>query len=163
MFHSIEEFLTIWQAETDNTEKLFKLFTDASLDQRVCDGGRTLGRLANHIIETLSEMPCKLGLPIEESTANYTTAHEIVTAYQQANTKFVDALESTWNDDDLDRVTNMYGEDWRNGYSLFVLLTHQAHHRAQITVLMRQAGLPVVGVYGPSKEEWEQMAMPAMP
>jgi len=37
---------------------------------------------------------------------------------------------------------------------------HQTHHRAQMTVLMRQAGLKVPGVYGPSREEWSQMGMP---
>ena len=35
------------------------------------------------------------------------------------------------------------------------LIRHQAHHRGQMTVLMRQAGLPVPGVYGPAREEWK--------
>ena len=29
-----------------------------------------------------------------------------------------------------------------------------------MTVLMRQTGLPVPGVYGPSLEEWEAYGMP---
>jgi uncharacterized damage-inducible protein DinB len=40
---------------------------------------------------------------------------------------------------------------------LTVLLRHEIHHRAQMTVLMRQAGLRVPGVYGPSREEWAAM------
>jgi uncharacterized damage-inducible protein DinB len=32
-----------------------------------------------------------------------------------------------------------------------------------MTVLMRQAGLPVPGVVGPSKEEWAAMGMPVQP
>ena len=28
------------------------------------------------------------------------------------------------------------------------------HHRGQMTILMRQAGLLVPGMYGPSKDEW---------
>jgi uncharacterized damage-inducible protein DinB len=44
----------------------------------------------------------------------------------------------------------------------FVLITHQIHHRAQMTVLMRLAGLKVPGVCGPAKEEWKAMGMPAM-
>lgn len=43
----------------------------------------------------------------------------------------------------------MYGEIWARGLTLFYLITHQAHHRGQMTVLMRQAGLPVPGIYGP--------------
>jgi len=56
----------------------------------------------------------------------------------------------------------MYGEVWKNGATLFILVTHQAHHRGQMTVLMRQAGLKVIGVYGPAKEEWLQMNMEPM-
>ena len=48
----------------------------------------------------------------------------------------------------------MYGDKWKRGITLNVLITHQAHHRGQMTVLMRQAGLKVPGVYGPSREEW---------
>ena len=32
------------------------------------------------------------------------------------------------------------------------LINHQNHHRGQMTVLMRQAGLTVPGVYGPAKK-----------
>ena len=51
---------------------------------------------------------------------------------------------------------------WKNGFSLFVIVSHQAHHRGQVRVLMRQAGLSVVGIYGPTREEWASMNMPAM-
>lgn len=162
MFHSLNEFLKIWEYESDSTLKLFRLLTDDALQQKVNEGGRTLGRLANHIIETLSEMPHRLGLPIAEQQADFHTAAEIVQAYEKANNDLMAALKANWSDADLEKETNMYGEHWKNGYSLFVLLTHQAHHRGQITVLMRQAGLPVIGVYGPAKEEWAQMNMPAM-
>jgi uncharacterized damage-inducible protein DinB len=41
-------------------------------------------------------------------------------------------------------------------------MKHEIHHRAQMTVLMRQAGLKVPGLYGPAKEEWSQYNMPPM-
>ncbi len=41
-----------------------------------------------------------------------------------------------------------------------ILLLHQTHHRGQMTVLMRQAGLPVAGMYGPTKEDWAKYGMP---
>jgi uncharacterized damage-inducible protein DinB len=56
----------------------------------------------------------------------------------------------------------MYGEKWKLGKILFSLVTHQAHHRAQMTVLIRFVGLKVPGIYGPSKEEWAAFGMPAM-
>ena len=39
------------------------------------------------------------------------------------------------------------------GMAVLVMLHHEIHHRGQMTVLMRQAGLPVPGVYGPAKDE----------
>jgi uncharacterized damage-inducible protein DinB len=55
----------------------------------------------------------------------------------------------------------MYGEKWTRGFTLYVLIAHQSHHRGQMTVLMRQAGLKVPGVCGPSKEEWAAYGMAA--
>jgi uncharacterized damage-inducible protein DinB len=56
----------------------------------------------------------------------------------------------------------MYAERWRKGQVLSVLIRHQCHHRGQMTVLMRQAGLRVPGVSGPSREEWATWGMQPM-
>jgi uncharacterized damage-inducible protein DinB len=53
----------------------------------------------------------------------------------------------------------MYGERWTRGFTLFASLLHEVHHRGQMTVLMRQAGLAVPGTAGPSKQEWAQWGM----
>jgi uncharacterized damage-inducible protein DinB len=34
-----------------------------------------------------------------------------------------------------------------------MMIDHQTHHRGQMTVLLRQAGLTVPGVMGPTKEQ----------
>ena len=60
---------------------------------------------------------------------------------------------------DLEKEDTMYGEQWQRKVTLTSLVFHQIHHRAQIEVLMRQAGLRVPGLYGPSKEEWAAMGM----
>jgi uncharacterized damage-inducible protein DinB len=163
MFHDLSTFLSVWQHEADNTSKIFAALTDASLQQAVVPGGRTLGRLANHIIETLTEMPHKLGLGIAEEEPAFHTAAELQKHFGRCNEQFEHALQQQWNDGSLQQTINMYGEDWKNGFSLWVLLTHMIHHRAQMTVLMRQAELVVPGLYGPSKEEWAAMGMPPMP
>ena len=80
-------------------------------------------------------------------------------AYETASDSLVKAL-SNWKDATLDETDNMYGETWRRGLTLQILLLHQTHHRGQMTVLMRQAGLPVVGMYGPTKEDWTKYGMP---
>jgi len=51
--------------------------------------------------------------------------------------------------------------DMPKAVTLDLLIKHIIHHRGQMTVLMRQAGLNVPGVYGPSRDEWSQMGMEA--
>ena len=55
----------------------------------------------------------------------------------------------------------MFGQTWQNGLTLSLFIRHEVHHRGQLTVLMQLAGLPVAGMYGPSKQEWEAMGIPA--
>ncbi len=162
MFHKITDFLGVWESESAATLKIFHNLTDQYLSQTVYPGGRTLGRLANHIIETLTEMPHKLGLGIEESSADFHTVTELTAGYKKHAEILASAIKEKWTDANLDATTNMYGEEWKNGFSLWVLITHQIHHRAQMTVLMRQAGLKVPGIYGPAKEEWSAMGMKPM-
>jgi uncharacterized damage-inducible protein DinB len=48
----------------------------------------------------------------------------------------------------------MYGRPWIKGNVLGNFLLHQAHHRGQLSTIMRFADLKVPGVFGPSKDEW---------
>lgn len=163
MFNSIKDFMECWKQESESTLKVFKQLTDVSLKQTVTSTeGRSLGRLANHIIETLTEMPSKLGLPITEEKPMYTKASELVNGYEKVSNNFMNAVKSNWTDATLQLENNLYGESWKNKSYLQLLAMHQAHHRGQMTILMRQAGLKVPGVYGPSKEEWAMYNMPAM-
>ena len=57
---------------------------------------------------------------------------------------------------------DMYGQKWKRGLTLGILITHQIHHRGQMTVLMRQAELKVPGIYGPAYEEWAALGVPPM-
>jgi uncharacterized damage-inducible protein DinB len=59
----------------------------------------------------------------------------------------------------FEELIDFIGQKKPNGTLLMFLLQHQNHHRGQMTVLMRQAGLTVPGIYGPSKEEWANFGM----
>jgi len=163
MFHTIAEFLFAWKYESESTLKVFHRLTDASLAQPVVPGGRTLGRLAWHITGTLAEMMGHAGLPVEGPTDADpipATAAEIVRHYEVGAKRLADAVSSQWTDAMLADTIPMYGQDWPRGGALTALISHQTHHRGQMTVLMRQAGLVVPGVYGPAREEWAAMNMP---
>ncbi|HCA81795.1 MAG TPA: hypothetical protein DEP53_18855 [Bacteroidetes bacterium] len=164
MYQSIADFVVDWKYESGATLKIMNLLTDTSLNQRVTDDGRSLGFLAWHLVLTMSEMGSKMGLQVTappEDSEQPEHATEIAKTYDISSRSVLELVRRTWNDASLGDELDMYGEKWKRGFALTSLVHHQIHHRAQMTVLMRQAGLKVPGVYGPSKEEWAQFGMPA--
>ncbi|QYO67184.1 DinB family protein [Leptolyngbya sp. 7M] len=165
MFRKIEDFNNLWKYETEMTSKILGALSDTSLGQKVTEDGRSLGFLGWHITQTLGEMLGLVGLEIEAPSFEQecpVSAGEIVLAYDKAAASVTDAVKGNWTDETLLQTDEMYGETWSRGLTLFYLIAHQAHHRGQMTILMRQAGLTVPGVYGPAKEEWAAMGAPAM-
>ena len=67
MYRTIADFTQDFAYEREMTRKLLENLTEASLSQAVRPGGRTLGKLAAHIIHTLVEMPGVAGLRVEEA------------------------------------------------------------------------------------------------
>jgi uncharacterized damage-inducible protein DinB len=165
MFRKIDDFLEQWVSESDATVKVFSYLTNASLSQKVTAEGRTIGRLAWHIVTTLGEMMERTGLTLDAPAENAevpTTVSEIIEAYKKVSDSLVKQVKQHWTDEALSESVEMYGDTWRKGVVLSVLILHQVHHRAQITILMRQAGLKVPGVYGPAREEWQNYGVPPM-
>ncbi|WP_396224855.1 DinB family protein [Gemmatimonas sp.] len=166
MFTTLDTFLQTWSYESASTQKLMDALTDASLSQPVHEGGRTLGRLAWHVAQTLPEMMGKTGLHVAglgEHDPAPASASAIAQAYREASASLMEQLQAHWTDATLLEQDDMYGDQWTRGVTLSILVNHQSHHRGQMTVLMRQAGLPVAGMYGPSKDEWAQMGMDPPP
>ncbi len=162
MYNSIEEFLKDWKYESDSTIKLLKNLTDESLNQKVTPDGRSLGFIAWHLAQTSPEMMGKTGLKVEGPEENEPVpqkANEIVAGYEKTANSLAEQLKKNWSDNMLNEEDEMYGFKWKKGMTLMYHNLHQAHHRGQMTVLMRQAGLKVTGVYGPAKEEWVEMGM----
>lgn len=162
MFTTLNEFYSDWQFESEKTLQALDLLTDASLAQEMYPGGRTLGRLAWHIAQTLPEMMGRTGLVVQgvgEHAPVPATAAEIAAGYRAASASLIEQLRATWTDATLAVTDDMYGETWPRAMTLSALVGHQTHHRGQLTVLMRQAGLRVPGIYGPAQEEWAQMGM----
>lgn len=164
MISSIEEFAHLWQYESDATRKLLAELTDASLGQAVAKDHRTIGRIAWHITTSLAEMMQRTGLKVAGPPADAplpSRAEAIRKEYEEAAASLIAQMREHWTDATLLVTDDMYGEAWTRSQTLSVLMGHQTHHRGQMTVLMRQAGLRVPGVYGPSREEWAKMGAPA--
>ena len=161
MFRRVADFLKAWEQESESTLKVLRALTDGSLAQAVTADDRSLGRLAWHLATTPGEMLERTGSKVAgpgHESAPPPSASPIVAAYETAAKAVAEAV-AAWTDATLEVEDEMYGERWPRGATLQALIVHQAHHRGQMTVLMRQAGLKVPGVYGPSREEWAAFGM----
>jgi len=166
MFRNIEDFQTTWAYEAEMTGKTMLMLTDESLGQKVTEDGRTLGFLGWHLTVTLGEMLALVGLTIDAPAVDSecpASASEIARIYGIGGKSVGDEVAKNWTDETLLIEDDMYGETWSRGMTLFYLIAHQAHHRGQMTVLMRQAGLRVPGIYGPAKEEWAAFGQEPLP
>jgi len=164
MFRLVSDFTKAWAQESASTAKLLDVLTDASLSTRVDPEGRTLGKIAWHLVATCPEMLPSAGLSLDFHVDEHTvptSAATIAAKYKEGAKLLGDAVSAQWTDAMLPETTNIYGEDWARGFTLQCLIVHQAHHRGQLTILMRQAGLVVPGMVGPAREEWQAMGMPA--
>jgi uncharacterized damage-inducible protein DinB len=164
MYRTITDFVADWKAEEQSTLKIFSGISDEKITVKVAGNIRSLGQLAWHITQTLTEMPHKAGIVKEDSLEQEplpVTFDAIASQYKKYSKKLVDSLKKTWKDTDLNKVIELYGEKWEKGRVLSALITHQIHHRAQMTVLMRLQGMKVPGLYGPAREDWANFGMPA--
>ena len=165
MYRRIDDFVRAWEHESESTLKVMRALTEESLTQTMGPQGRTLGFLAWHLVLTLPEMMQHAGVPVvgPAHDAPQPALAEMVRQYEICARAIAEGLPKSWNDAMLGDLIPMYGQQWPRGMVLTSLIVHQAHHRAQMTVLMRQAGLKVPGVYGPAREEWAAMNLPPQP
>jgi uncharacterized damage-inducible protein DinB len=162
MYRRLSDFLETWKYEAESTGKILDAITDASLAQAVAPADRTLGRVVWHLTTSIPEMMGRTGLRVtgvSHDSPYPGSASKIAEVYRVAAGSLAEQIKTSWTDDSLDVEDDMYGQKWKRGSTLAILIAHQTHHRAQATVLMRQAGLTVPGVYGPAREEWSKMGM----
>ncbi|HWV55972.1 MAG TPA: DinB family protein [Longimicrobiales bacterium] len=165
MYRRIEDFLTDFAAEAESTLALFRGIPDSAAGQAIEGEGRTLGRLAWHLTCSIGEMCGTAGIgdlePRDDQTGEVPEMAAVVAEYERVARDFAELLPTRWPDETLEQELKMYGRTWRRGDVLSMILLHQAHHRGQMTVLVRQAELQPAGMYGPTREEWVAYGLPA--
>jgi uncharacterized damage-inducible protein DinB len=160
MFRNLNDFIQNWELEAASTQRVLDNLSQESLSQKVAENHRSLGELAWHLVEAVPHMMTSIGLKLEHAERQNNeelSVKEISDGYRQMTKGFQNAVKEEWNDEKMTSMVDFFGQKLPLGAVLLVLLQHQTHHRGQMTVLMRQAGLTVPGLYGPSQEEWEQM------
>ncbi|OBZ18467.1 hypothetical protein A8L34_02465 [Bacillus sp. FJAT-27264] len=156
MFTRIEDFAVEWKNEAEITASVLDTLTDDSLGQVVIEGRRTLGQIAWHLVRSLHFMT-SLGLVFDAPTGGEVapaSAAFIASEYRRISSELLNAVRTQWKDETLHESVIIHEEAWLNGGSLRFTMMHQAHHRGQMTVLMRQAGLQLPAVYGPTYDHW---------
>ncbi|WP_238654378.1 DinB family protein [Paenibacillus piscarius] len=156
MFAKIEDFAAEWTSEAELTATVLDALTDNSLGQEVIEGRRTLGQIAWHLVQSLHYMAA-LGLTFEGPSGGEEapdSAAFIASEYRRISKNLLNAVRTQWSDESLRESVMIQEEAWQSGGSLRYTIMHQAHHRGQMTVLMRQAGLRTPDVYGPTYDTW---------
>lgn len=162
MYHDANEFLNVYGMEANCTSRVLDALTDASMGQQKAagEGHPTLGGLAWHVSTAPSYLLSQIELPMPEFE------HEIPAGTDMARIKAIHADQverikanaAKLSPEDLNKVYHVFDRmDLTAGQMLAALIAHEIHHRGQMTVLMRQAGLTVPNIYGPNYEETQEM------
>lgn len=161
MYATVKDFVNDWNQEAALTLQVLDKLTDASLSQAVSEAQpRTLGEIAWHIAQSVSVFFNEMGLQQEIPAAEGASAAAIAQAYRRSSDAALAEFSSKWSDQDskLKEPVKLFGFiETTYGGVLNTLVRHQIHHRGQLTILMRQAGLVAPGVYGPNEEETAAM------
>jgi len=150
-----QELLAYFQHEAHVTQRVFEALTDASLTQQVTEKDRSLGEIAWHLVTSIPEMLRLVGLAIpgpQHHDPAPQKAEELARAYRQVSEAAHAAMANQWDDAALSEVHEVYGYRWSKAQTVAALIAHQTHHRGAMTVLMRQAGLRVPEIYGPTRD-----------
>ena len=112
MFRSVDDFLAVWREESATTARVLERLTDASLQQRVADGYRTLGELAWHLTVSHRSILDHTGLTFEEAAPDRgvpRNASELSARYVASAAAVGRAVEGQWTDATLRVQDDIYG------------------------------------------------------
>jgi len=159
---AIEMLLQELEQEAQTTRRVLERVPGDRLAWKPHDRSMSLGQLALHIasmpgaiaeITQISPFPApKFEQPSAKSAA------ELVPALEQSLAKARSILQKL-NDADLAKIWRVMDGDRQVmalpvGVALRALmLNHWYHHRGQLSVYLRQVGVPVPSIYGPSADE----------
>jgi uncharacterized damage-inducible protein DinB len=155
MYRKKEDFLQDWNLAVDGTVRVLEAMEDHKLHQSIAEGHNSLGWLGWHLATALSFFGGQIGLKVEAAGGPNDVperATDIVTAYKKSAENVKEEVEKL-TDEQLAETVESFGRQVPRGALLRSMIDHQTHHRGQMTVLLRQAGLKVPGVMGPTKED----------
>lgn len=154
MYRKVDDFITDWKQSSSGTLHVLQTITDNTLDVSIVEGHNSLGWLAWHLTGAAGAFAQFAGIDIEgidHEKEQPKIAHEIAAIYKQVANDITREAEKLTDASLTEKVAGFTGLTER-GKLLANMISHQTHHVGQMTVLLRQAGLHVPPVMGPTKE-----------
>lgn len=156
MYRIVQDFLAEWDRAANGTLQVLEALTDEKLNQAIVEGHSTLGWLGWHLVTSVPFFAGQVGLnvavPGDQGTVP-NKASEIVDGYKKVSEQLKNQVEENFTDESIVETVNSFGQMTPRGAILRMFVDHQTHHRGQMTVLLRQAGLKVPSIMGPTKED----------
>ncbi|MCT4781675.1 MULTISPECIES: DinB family protein [Exiguobacterium] len=154
MYRTKQDLITDWTKSSAGTLDVLRAVTDETLMHAIVPGHNSLGWIGWHVTTALGYFTNLLGFRLSplKSLAQPTDALSIANQYERYARELAEAAEQ-FSDAYLLEEVDVHGTAMPRGAVLRMMMNHQTHHRGQMTVLLRQAGLPVPAVMGPTKEQ----------
>ena len=159
----IDGMLQEFEQETQTTRRVLERVPDNQLAWRPHEKARTLGELALHVAMVPGAVAELVASPSPAQAPQFTdpspkSASELVPALDHSIAKVREvlggmndaALMATWRLMHGDRELLAMP---RAAMLRSVMLNHWYHHRGQLTVYLRELGVPIPSIYGPSADE----------
>ena len=154
MYRKAQDFLEDWQMNAKGTLHVIQAITDDKKDVSIVTGHNSLGWLAWHLVSVASAFGHFAGLQIPAPGPDMAMPEKMseIAEMYEAIIEAYNKEAATLTEAQMEEEVNAFGGAMPRGKLLRMLIEHQTHHRGQMTVLLRQAGLPVPPVMGPTKE-----------
>jgi uncharacterized damage-inducible protein DinB len=160
----IDGMLQELRDEARSTRRLLERVPDNRLGWRPHDRSRTLGQLAWHIavvpgaVAEFVASPSPAQAPEFSPDPTPATSAELIAALDQSIAK-AEKILGGMDDASLMATWRMMKGD-REIFAIprvamlrSVMLNHWYHHRGQLTVYLRELGVPLPSIYGPTADE----------
>jgi uncharacterized damage-inducible protein DinB len=159
---TVNDIVQELEQEAQATRRVLERVPEERLGWKPHPKSMTLGQLAMHIanlpgaIAEISRRSFDVRTPIPRPEA--TSTAEVLAAFDDSMARAMSIL-SGMSDSELAapwRMMNGDRELWsipRAAFLRSVMLNHWYHHRGQLTVYLRQTGVPLPAVYGDSADE----------
>ena len=159
----IDGMLQELDQESQTTRRLLERVPDHKLEWRPQAKARTLGQLAMHVatvpggVAELAACPSPAQVP-QFSDPSPKSASELLPALEESTRKAKKvlggmddaALTSTWRLMQGDRELLALP---RAAFLRSIMLNHWYHHRGQLSAYLRELGVAIPSIYGPSADE----------